>query len=159
MSNQMNDTYHTKHPLSQHLRTLVYINAVVLAILFTVGLTQMRWLMRSSDYYSWITPAKYFFLGLFVAILGEICAVIWIHRKIRLDILSPHSQSHYVPTTSSKLEVPIGRMETPPRNSPSSYKVLNPQGYHGRMDTPPKGHPQSYSALNPNIYPGHGYSS
>ncbi|MHA1745488.1 MAG: hypothetical protein ACTSWW_05785 [Promethearchaeota archaeon] len=122
---------------------MVYVNAVILAILFTIGLTQMRWVLRSYEYYPWMRPGIYFFLGLFTAIFGEIFAVISIHRKIRLSI-----------STSSHSPTPIGRMDTPPRTTPQSYGNLNPNAYHGRMDTPPRTTPQSYGNLNPNAYHG-----
>jgi len=102
----------------------------------------MRWLIRPHEYYPWAIPLVYFFLGLFLGLLGEICAVIWIHRKIRLSSLSASSRTQ------------IGRMDTPPKGTPQSYSALNPQAYNGRMDTPPKGDPKSYSALNPQAYLG-----
>ena len=152
MSSHTKNPYITKHPLTQHLRTLVYVNAVILAILFTIGFTQMRWLIRSYNSYLWVRPSVSFFLGLFVGILGEICALIWLHRKIRLS--SPLVASKVYPSNSSDSHIPIGRMDTPPRNSPQSYNILNPNAYHGRMDTPPKSNPRSYVALNPNAYHG-----
>ena len=142
MSSHTKNPYNIKHPLTQHLRTLVYVNAVILAILLTIGLTQMRWLIRPHEYNPWAIPLVFFFLGLFLGLLGEICAVIWIHRKIRLSSLSASSSTQ------------IGRMDTPPKGAPKSYSALNPQAYHGRMDTPPKRDPQSYSALNPQAYRG-----
>ena len=149
MSSHTNDNYKTKNPLTHHLRKLVYANAVVLAILFTFGFTRIRWWVRSYEYAPWVVP---FFLGLFVGLLGEICAIIWIHRKIRLE--TPPSPSRYDLPPSTNLRAPIGRMDTPPRNPPQSYSALNPYSYYGRMDTPPKSMPQSYSALNPNAYQG-----